>query len=33
MLNNQEDWICHQRWEDKENPFNFETDQASRSKN
>jgi len=32
MLNNQEDWIRRQRWEDKEIPMNIEASQASRSK-
>ena len=32
MLNNQEDWIHHQNWEDKEILVNIEIVQASRSK-
>jgi len=32
MLNNQEDWIHHQNWEDKEILMNIEIVQASRSK-
>jgi len=31
-LNNQEDWIRHQRWEDREMLMNIEASQATRSK-